>query len=237
MTNILIIEDDEKIQQLLESALLELNANLKIAVTASAADALVMSQKKQFDVFIVDIQLVDYKGTDLVEQLRSTQTYKYTPIIFETAVVTEELRAYRELKSYHYLIKPYTKDEIKKVMAEVLGYLQQTITDDRTLRIEQRGFIFEYRLQDILYIESFGKKMIIHLLTDQVVRQERITGYSLKGLLDLLKDGPFLQCHKSYILNTTYIEAIDKVESLVKLRHCSTTLPIGLKYRKQILES
>lgn len=237
MTNVLIIEDDEKIQQLLESALLEMNANLQIAITDSAADALEMSRKKQFDVFIVDIQLVDYKGTDLVEQLRATGTYKYTPIIFATAIVTEELRAYRELKSFHYLIKPYTKDEIKNVMAEVLDYLQQTTTDDRTLRVEQRGFIFEYRLQDILYIESFGKKMIIHLLTDGVVRQENITGYSLKELVDLLKDGPFIQCHKSYLLNTSYIEMIDKVENLVKLRHCPTTLPIGQKYRKQILEN
>lgn len=237
MTRILIVEDDEKIQHFLENAIYELDANLQIFHSVSAADALTMAQREQYDAFIVDIQLVDYKGTDLVKQLRSIQTYKYTPIIFETAIVTEELRAYRELKCYHYLIKPYTKEEVKKVMAEVLGYLQQSLTDDRTVRIEQKGFIFEYRLQEILYIESFGKKMIIHLLTDRGIRQERITGYSLKGLLDLLKDGPFLQCHKSYILNTTYIEAIDKVENLVKLRHSSTALPIGLKYRKQVLES
>lgn len=166
MTRILIVEDDEKIQHFLENAIYELDANLQIFHSVSAADALKMAQREQYDAFIVDIQLVDYKGTDLVKQLRHIETYKYTPIVFETAIVTEELRAYRELKCYHYLIKPYTKDEVKNVMAEVLDYLQQSITDDRTVRIEQKGFIFEYRLQDILYIESFGKRMIIHLLTD-----------------------------------------------------------------------
>ncbi|KMY41497.1 LytR/AlgR family response regulator transcription factor [Peribacillus loiseleuriae] len=238
MTQILIIEDEEKIQQFLEHALFELDEDLQLSFSGSATDALVMAQKKQFDVFIVDIQLLDYKGTDLVKQLRSIQTYKYTPIIFETAIVSEELRAYRELKCYHYLMKPYTKEEVQKIVAEVLDYLQQPIIDDRTVRIEQKGFIFEYRLQDILYIESFGKKMVIHLLTEQgELRQEKIAGYSLKAMLELLDDGPFVQCHKSYILNKTYVEAIQKADNLVKLRHCLDPLPIGLKYRSQVLES
>lgn len=238
MTQILIIEDEEKIQQFLERALFELDADLQLSFSNSATEALVMAQTQRFDLFIVDIQLLDYKGTDLVKQLRSIQTYKYTPIIFETAIVTEELRAYRELKCYHYLMKPYTKEEVKKVVAEVLDYLQQPIIDDRTVRIEQKGFIFEYRLQDILYIESFGKKMIIHLLTEQEeLRSEKVAGYSLKAMLELLDDGSFVQCHKSYILNKTYIEVIQKADNLVKLRHCLDPLPIGLKYRGQVLES
>ena len=237
MTHILIVEDDEKIQHFLEAALKELDASLQLSRSVSAANALAMAQTEQYDAFIVDIQLVDYKGTDLVKQLRAIPAYKYTPIVFETAIVTEELRAYRELKCYHYLIKPYTKKEVKQIMAEVLGYLKHSTTDNRTIRIEQKGFIFEYGLQDIIYIESFGKKMVIHLLTDKKIRQEKISGYSLKSLLALVKDGPFVQCHKSYVVNTTYIEAIDKVDNLVKLRHCSHPLPIGLKYRKQVLES
>lgn len=238
MTQILIIEDEEKIQQFLEHALIELDEGLQLSFSGSATDALIMAQKKRFDVFIVDIQLLDYKGTDLVKQLRSIQTYRYTPIIFETAIVTEELRAYRELKCYHYLMKPYTKEEVQKIVADVLGYLKQPKIVERTVRIEQKGFIFEYRLQDILYIESFGKKMVIHLLTEQgELRQEKIAGYSLKAILELLDDGPFVQSHKSYILNKTYIEAIQKAENVVKLRYCLDPLPIGLKYRSQVLES
>lgn len=236
MLHILIIEDDEKIQQFLERALFDLDADLQLSFSISAADALVMAQKQRFDVFIVDIQLVDYKGTDLVKQLRAIQTYKYTPIIFETAIVTEELRAYRELKCYHYLMKPYTKEEVQNIVAEVLDYLQQPKADERTVRVEQKGFIFEYRLQDILYIESFGKKIVIHLLTEQGEhQQEKVSGYSLKAMMELLHEGPFLQCHKSYIFNKSYIEVIQKADNLIKLRHCLTPLPIGLKYRNQIV--
>jgi DNA-binding LytR/AlgR family response regulator len=237
MKHILIVEDDGEIQQFLKHALIELDADIRLSFSVNATDALVIAKKEQIDIFMVDIQLLDYKGTDLVKQLRSIKTYKYTPIIFETAVVTEELRAYRELKCYHYLMKPYTKEEVQIIIAEVLDFLQQPKTDERTVRIEQKGFIFEYRLREILYIESFGKKMVIHLLTQQGDhRQEKIAGYSLKAMLELLDDELFVQCHKSYILNKTHVEVIQKAENLIKLRHCLAPLPIGHKYRSQVLE-
>lgn len=235
--HVLIIEDDPVILQFLTETLKELDSNLHISISNSATESFTMAKKQKFDLFIVDIQLVDYKGTDLVKQLRSIQTYKYTPIIFETAIVTEELNAYRELKCYHYLIKPYTKEEVKKVIREVLEYLQQSQVDEQKIRIEQKGFIFEYRFLDILYIESFGKKMVFHLLTESnKIRQEIIAGYSLKAMMELLQDGPFVQCHKSFILNKNYIEVIQKAENLVKLRYCTSLLPIGNKYREHFLE-
>ncbi|MCJ8010941.1 LytTR family DNA-binding domain-containing protein [Paenibacillus sp. KQZ6P-2] len=236
MTQIMIIEDDQNIQQLLQNAIYELRTDIELACSASAGEALDMARQKHFDAFIVDIQLTDYKGTDLVQQLRSISEYRFTPIIFETAIITEELRAYRELKCYHYLMKPYTKQEVQQVVSEVLEYLGQPKAEGRTLRIEQKGFIFEYRLQDILFIESFGKNMVIHLLTEQgEQKEERIAGYSLKSILESLGEGSFIQCHKSYIVNTSYIEEIRKTDQQVKLRHCDQLLPIGLKYRDQVI--
>lgn len=236
MIRILVIEDDEHIQHFLGDAIQKLASDIQLIYTSSAAEALDIALKQQVDVFVVDIQLVDYKGTDLVKQLRHIPAYKYTPIVFETAIITEELRAYRELKCYHYLMKPYTKEEIQQVMIEVLNYLKQATKEDPKIRIEQKGFILEYRLQSIWYVESFGKHMMIHLINDQgKLYQEKIAGYSLKAIMELLQTEAFVQCHKSYIINTTHIEAIHKVDNLVKLRSCETLIPIGLKYRERLL--
>src|SRR5690606_14030824 len=139
----------------------------------------------------IDIQLTDYKGTDLANKLRNLQKYRYTPMIFATAIATEELRAYREIKCYDYLVKPFTKEEVKTAIFGVLDYLENVHGDSRTIRLEQKGFIFEYRLQDILYIESFGKKMVFHMKNSEgSLVQEHIAGYSLKSVFELLKDGP-----------------------------------------------
>lgn len=238
MEHILVIEDDEKIQEFLTSALLEVNADFRIHISASAAKALQLAKEYSISLFIIDIQLLDYKGTDLAKELRELKEYKYTPMIFATAIATEELRAYRELKSFGYLIKPFTKAEVKQVVNEVLDYLHNIQLSPQTVRIEQKGMIFEYRLKDISYIESFGKKMVMHMKTlqgNQVT--ETIVGYTLKGILVLLKEGPFQQCHKSFIVNTNSIELINKAENTVKLSGVNQVLPIGTKFRNTILSA
>lgn len=79
--------------------------------------------------------------------------------------------------------------------------------------------------------------MSLHIITDGgIVRTEQIVGYSLKGLLSLLDDH-FVQCHKSYVLNTSHIEYINKVENIVKLRNHSILIPIDIKYSKYLIYS
>lgn len=236
MNHVLIIEDEEQIQKFLKSILLEINQNFHIHLSPSAEQALDIANRYDISLFIIDIQLTDYKGTDLANKLRNSQKYRYTPMIFATAIATEELRAYREIKCYDYLVKPFTKDEVKKAIFSLLDYLENVRGDSRTIRLEQKGFIFEYRLLDILYIESFGKKMVFHMKDSEgALVQEHITGYSLKSILELLKEGPFQQCHKSYIINTDSIERISKAENKLCLRGNSIDIPIGNKYRDTIV--
>lgn len=232
--NVLIIEDDQAIQKFLQNTLEMLPQVFKIHHTDSAAEALNLAENIKMDFFIVDIQLVDYKGTDLVKQLRTMPTYMYTPIVFETAVLTEELYAYRELKCFYYLVKPYTQLECQKVIQDVLQYLSHIQIDEQKLRIEQKGFIFEYQLKDLFYIESFGKKICLHIKRDGNLLKEMISSYSLKAILELLDDR-FVQVHKSFIINQDMIEQIDKVEQTLRLRDVDDLIPIGLKYRHYIV--
>ncbi|CAG9623101.1 LytR/AlgR family response regulator transcription factor [Sutcliffiella rhizosphaerae] len=232
--NVLIIEDDQAIQKLLKKTLEMLPQKFNIHHTDSAAKALNLAENSKIDFFIVDIQLVDYKGTDLVKQLRAMPIYMYTPIVFETAVLSEELYAYRELKCFYYLVKPYTQLECLKVIQDVLKYLSHIQIDEQKLRIEQKGFIFEYLLKELLYIESFGKKLCLHLKRDGNVRKEMISSFSLKGIMELL-DERFIQVHKSFIVNKDMIEQIDKVDQTIRLRNGQPLIPIGLKFRHSIL--
>ena len=89
---------------------------------------------------------------------------------------------------------------------------------------------FEYNLENIIYIESFGKKLELNLCNDNKDTKEMISGYSLKKLLEMINDSKFIQCHKGYILNTNYIEKIDKANNLIYLRNNMGTIPIGKKF-------
>lgn len=105
------------------------------------------------------------------------------------------------------------------------------------LRIEQKQFLFEYEIRNILYIESFGKKLVIH--SEQYGDCEiadQISGYSLSKLLNMVPQNRLLQCHKSYLVNPVHISKIDKANRLLYLKGCKTAVPIGEKYQKAVFE-
>lgn len=232
---VLIVEDDQNIQQFLVAMLKRLNSTIQITMTDSATEALMIAREKKIDFFIIDIQLVDFKGTDLVKQIRMMPAYQFVPIVFETGIATEELYAYRELKCFYYLVKPYTEAEFCKVMEDVFAYLKYTnaTMDEATLKIEQKGFLFEYYLRDLYYIESFGKKLCLHVERDGQLDQVMISSYSLKRMLGLV-DERFVQVHKSFIVNRDKLEMVDWAGQMLKIRGVGAAVPIGFKFQDSL---
>lgn len=234
--NILIVEDELHIQKLLSACICEVDDTAEIYMSDSSLGALEIAKEKSIDIFLLDIQLIDYKGTELAKELRAMEQYQYTPMIFATALANEELNAYREIKCYGFLIKPFTKEEVKLIISDAIHYRNNFAEPKRTIRIEQKSHIFEYDLKDIVYIESFKKKMALHLRTGQNgITTEVISGYTLKGMLELMNDDAFIQCHKSYLINKRFIVQIAKVEGQVVLKDVKQPIPIGNKFRDQLV--
>lgn len=176
--------------------------------------------------------MTDYKGTSLARQIRTLPQYKYTPILFETALAGEELSAYRDVKCYSFLIKPFTEAEFSAAFRDALGLSEQIKGAAKKIQIEQKQFVLEYDVQEIAYLEAFGKKVVIHTNSDRLgIKQDTISGYSLSGLLSLIDQASFVQCHKSYIVNKGHIEKIDKSEKRIFLKGFEMPVPIGNKYQ------
>ena len=236
MSHILLVEDEEASAALIRQHIAELSSEHILAVFSKAAEALHYASKNRIDLFILDIQLLDYRGTKLAKQLRSMPEYHFTPILFTTALAGEEMAAYREIKCYAFLVKPFNKAEFQDAFREAIamGAQMQRVPD--TLRIEQKQFIFEYEIKDILYFESFGKKIVIHTLrTPNIEGMDSISGYSLAKLLTLMRTDELIQCHKSFLVNPDWIWKIDKGARLVYVKHCETAIPIGEKYQQNLL--
>lgn len=233
---ILIVEDDLKIQNLLIKSINEIDNNIQIKTSISSEKALKIAKNYSIDIFILDIQLIDYKGTQLAKQIRELYKYKYTPIIFATVLANEELSAYREIKCYSFLIKPFTKAEIKNALKEAIDYNDSIEYKTKNIRIEQKSQIFEYNINDIIYIESFRKRKEIYVLTvDKEVIANTISGYSIKALLELIDDEDFIQSHRSYIINKRYIITIAKDKNHVKLKYVDIPIPIGNVFRRNLI--
>ena len=163
--------------------------------------------------------------------------YRFTPILFTTELAGEELSAYREIKCYDFLVKPFTEAAFQKALRAALAMGARMQAPPEVLRIEQKQFLFEYEIGNILYIESFGKRLMIHTAQNGGSEAaDQISGHSLSKLLDMAPRDRLLQCHKSFLVNPAHICKIDKANRLLYLKACKTAIPIGEKYQKAVFE-
>ena len=236
MAQILLVEDDTAASGLIQQYMGALYGEHQLAICSTAAAALNWSNEHPVDLFILDIQLPDYRGTELGKQIRAMPRYRFTPILFTTELAGEELGAYREIKCYDFLVKPFTQEQFTNAVSDALDLGKQMRKAVPVLRIEQKQFLFEYGLEQILYIESFGKKAVIHSMSQGKELNDQISGYSLVRLLEMVGPGNLVQCHKSFLINPIYITKIDKSSKTLWLKHCKDPIPIGEKYQHNLKE-
>lgn len=80
--NILIVEDNEINAKLLEIMLKELAFEVSISIAEDAKNALDQTEKEQFDLVLMDINLGDglMDGTEVMKILKSKENYNQVPI-------------------------------------------------------------------------------------------------------------------------------------------------------------
>ncbi len=235
MSKILLVEDNQAAIAKIRQFIKNIDAALELVTCTEAGAAYILAQQEKVDLFILDIQLEDYKGTSLAAQLRSLPEYKYTPIIFESALAGEELSAYRDVKCYGFLVKPYTEAEFRTVFSDALGLSAHLRQEAKHIQIEQKQFILDYPIAEIAYVEAFGKKLTIHTRNAlSGMKEDVISGYTLSRLLQLIDDPKVVQCHKSILVNTAYIDRIDKVGKEITLKGFAEKLPVGNKYQSAL---
>lgn len=237
MAHIVLVEDNPSAATLIQQYVEQLPDGHCLTVFPNAAPALAWANSHPADLFILDIQLPDYRGTELGKQIRSMPEYRFTPILFTTELAGEELSAYREIKCYDFLVKPFSEAQFQQAISAALEMGRHIAARPAILRIEQKQFVFEYDLKNVLYAESFGKQVIIHTIAAGQELSDRITGYSLARLLELAGPSHLVQCHKSYLINPSRLIRIDKAKRLLWLRDCGDTIPIGEKYQHDLREA
>ena len=135
MSKILLVEDNPDAAKRIIRYINKIFAELDVVSFPEAGDALQYAKANDISLFILDIQLEDYKGTNLAKQLRELPEYKYTPIIFETALAGEELSAYRDVKCYSFLVKPFGEEEFAAAFRDALGLSKQMNQQAKTIQI------------------------------------------------------------------------------------------------------
>lgn len=180
----------------------------------------------RIDIVIIDIIMKKLNGIEASKILRKLG---YTGIIvFLTSSKEYALDSF-SVEPLNYLVKDLHDDE--RLKGTFLSAIMQAEKKKRkSIMISSKQTNKLINLDNILYIESIGKKVILYSLSGE--KEELNT--TLNSVAEKFNEHGFIRCHKSYIVNTTYISSFNKLECSLKQ---GITIPIGRKYSSTFKEN
>ncbi len=150
---------------------------------------------KDFDMGVIDIQMPEFSGFDVVKKLRATTRFEETPILAMTAnVFLEERDNLRTAGFDEILFKPFQESALIETMAKFFpGTLVQELnTEPIKLSVEEEAF----ELTDLRRF-CMGDEQILQDILGELILQTRL---DLHGLQDSFKAGDYSRileiCHQ-----------------------------------------
>jgi len=214
---LLIIDDELLARRHLEQCLEGLKDITICDFCANGEEALISIKKYQPDILLLDIEMPDMTGFELLIQL-TTEQLPY--VIFVTAYNQYAVNAF-EINALDYILKPITKTRLIQALQRykdklpTLNSLQYQHQLQKTIatinpKIEQPKITVndgeQYHvltIKDIKYVKSAGNYACVYY-GDEVI----IVRQTLKKLLLEINSENFRQIHRSLLVNISHINAI-----------------------------
>lgn len=200
-----VIIDDEKIAiKSLENlckkvATLDLKASFEDPI-----EALNYVTKESIDLMLLDIEMPELTGLELLDKLPSLPQ-----VIFTTSNKEYAYEAF-EYEVTDFIKKPITKDRFLKSIQKAVSrdsYLKEIARDSnlREIYVRVDGRLVRISIDDILYFENVGDYVKV-ITVDKV----HVINIALKHLHVKLNHPRLLKVHRSYIVNMDKIKDIQE---------------------------
>ena len=120
---ILLVDDDE-LNRFVGQELLN-GLGMQTSLASSGSDALQQLQQNAFDLVFMDVSMPGMDGYEATQLIRAQTQFKSLPIIALTAhAFVNERAVCLQAGMNDYLAKPFTLDELKKVIYKWTGVTQ-----------------------------------------------------------------------------------------------------------------
>lgn len=151
-----------------------------------------------FDLILMDINLGTTNGFEIAVKIRELNPQ--VPIAFLTASREYAVESY-DVAAVAYLLKPLQEEKLFGLFSKLTR-----CEKPRSLSVKQRGRMKNLDYRDILYLESRGHKVLVHLNNGNT----ESTYAKLDELEHSIEDERFVRCHKSFLVNMDYVKNAEK---------------------------
>lgn len=116
--HILVVDDNAMMLKMLKE---HLHDQYDVATAASGKVALKFLEKKTTDLILLDYEMPEESGPDVLEKLRASELTKDIPVVFLTGVTdTKKVKEVLSLKPQSYLLKPVDRDKLLDTIAKII---------------------------------------------------------------------------------------------------------------------
>lgn len=242
MIDIAIIDDEPNVRKLLRTIIGEQIPFVNVVGEANGVAAgLDLISKKNPDALLLDVEMGDGSGFDLLEQLKDQQPY----VIFVTAYDQYAVQALRA-HAIDYVEKPVSPSGLIAAFERLQQQMQNDATPSfpkisQSIRseIEQRIAIPErtglryLNASQILCVKADG--MYTELLVDGE-EAPIVLSRTLKQVLPQFEKLGFVRVHRSYLVNMRMIQEISRRDGLSVILMNGMNIPFSKSHRDEAME-
>lgn len=224
MLRVLIVDDEPIIRKDLEALLKPYSDFIVVGTCGSVTEAKILINATQPDLLLLDIQLSDGTGFDLLQSLEKISFHT----IFITAFNEYAIKAIK-YGALDYLLKPIDELELKDALEKVKAGRKEALevreslqvarahmnSDNKAIRsrivLRSQYFLQVVAFDEIIYCQNDGGYTHFHL----VDKRKIVVSKSIKEYDELLPRQLFLRPHQSYLVNVSFIDRFHKEGYLI----------------------
>lgn len=224
-----IIVDDEPIAHRIIEDYAKTLGNLQLKSNCyDALQALTFLGEHSVDLIFLDLNMPKLKGFDFLK------TLKNAPHIIVTTAYSEYALEGFDLNVLDYLLKPFSFNRFIQAVnklsiteqPKIISFVENKPSNsDEFIMLKGEKKHYRIKLSDIFYIEADRNYSKVFLQNKSILINKTISSFEKHIIPEF-----FIRVHKSFIVNTHYIDLIEKNE--IKLNHY--LVAIGQSYKESI---
>lgn len=170
-----------------------------------------MPNNTGYDIYFLDM-IMQINGIETATKIR--EVAKDAIIIFTTTSTEYAVDAFT-VKAYNYLLKPITIEMITKVLDDLSIHFNYRTLNTFNFKTQALN-ILTIEINQVCYIESIDRRIVIHLVTGEQITSTALRGKFLDAIPFKYENYNFIACHGSFIVNMNYVKAIEDGSFVMK---------------------
>lgn len=212
---IAVCDNDEqevsRIKRLITEYQIDREEDIDCHYFTNSTDFLCEWKGGEYDLVLLNVLMPGNSGIQVAQELRERD--KNVRLIFVSASPELAVESY-SVGAYYYLLKPIDEASFYTLLDKIGGEISAQMEEGFILK--SRDGIVRISFMRLVYVEVINKTLFFYL-ADGAVYETTATLADFEG--KLLERPEFIKTHRSYLVNLSYIQAIDINCAVMKNGH------------------